>query len=100
MPPATDTAVEDADTAVVPRGPMGKPVDLPRNPPGRYHVKRGLLYGAALGGVLGAMSLMFEGFGGRAAVDYWRDWILGGGALGTLAGLAKAAQLKWRGADE
>ena len=99
VPPATDTAVDDADTQTEAHGPLGKRVDLPADPPGRYFVKKGLLYGLALGGVLGAVSLMFEGFGGRAAVDYWRDWILGGGALGTLTGLAKAAQLKWRGGD-
>ena len=50
-------------------------------------IVRATLIGAGLGLLLGFINTTFEGYGERTAILYWRDWILGGGALGLLCGI-------------
>lgn len=59
-----------------------------------YFLRRGTLYGAALGLLLGLANVGVQGYDGIEAILYWRNWILGGAAVGFLAGAIKAAQVK------
>ena len=58
-------------------------------------LRRGMLYGAALGLLLGLVNVGFQGLGEREAIVYWRDWILGGAAVGLLCGVARGVQLRY-----
>ncbi|HEX6986897.1 MAG TPA: hypothetical protein VF170_16085 [Planctomycetaceae bacterium] len=60
-----------------------------------YYLRRGTLYGAALGLLLGLANIAVEGYAEREAILYWRGWILGGAFVGLLAGAIRAARVKW-----
>lgn len=59
-----------------------------------YFLRRGTLYGAALGLLLGLANVSVQSYSGIEAILYWRNWILGGAAVGFLAGAIKALQVK------
>lgn len=59
-----------------------------------YFLRRGTLYGAALGMVLGLAHAGLARLEGTQAVEVWRNWILAGACLGLLAGTVRAVFFK------
>lgn len=56
-------------------------------------LRHALLYGAALGLLVGLARVAVSGQNGETAIDLWRNTILAGAALGFFVGLARLA---WR----
>ena len=65
-----------------------------------YFLRRGTLYGAAAGMLLGLAAVGFAGYGETEAIVHWRNWILGGAFVGLVAGAIKAVQLKMSPNDD
>jgi hypothetical protein len=61
-----------------------------------YFVRRGTLYGAALGMLAGLAAVTMQGTIGREAIVDWRNWIIGGALLGLVAGVLKAVHMIWK----
>ncbi|MGC1273461.1 MAG: hypothetical protein WBC44_07105 [Planctomycetaceae bacterium] len=59
-----------------------------------YYLRRGTLYGAALGLLLGLARVAIVGLEGTQAVEVWRNWILGGACLGLFAGTMRGVFFK------
>lgn len=59
-----------------------------------YYLRRGTLYGAALGMLLGLVRVGIAGAEGSDAVEIWRNWILGGACLGLFAGTVRGVFFK------
>ncbi len=57
-------------------------------------VRRGALYGAALGMLAGLAAVTFQGEIGREAIVIWRNWIVGLALAGLTVGLVPAIRLK------
>ncbi|MEM7811797.1 MAG: hypothetical protein AAF532_10000 [Planctomycetota bacterium] len=53
-------------------------------------LRRGILIGAGLGGLLGAANWAVRGPDGRPPLQYALDWLVGGAALGVIAGGVRA----------
>ena len=67
----------------------------PADPTPVYFLRRGTLYGAALGLLLGLANVTIAGMAHLQAIYYWRNWIGGGALVGLTVGAVKALAL-WR----
>lgn len=59
-----------------------------------YFLRRGTLYGAAVGMLLGLAAVAVEGYVEREAIVTWRNWILGGALVGLVVGAIRAVRMK------
>lgn len=60
---------------------------IPNEPKTRgYYLRRGTLYGAAFGMLLGLAHVAVIGGDEPHAIKVWRNWIVGGACVGLIAG--------------
>ena len=59
-----------------------------------YYVRRGTLYGAAIGMLAGLAAVTIQDDVGREAIVVWRNWIVAFALVGLAAGSFRAVQLK------
>ncbi len=59
-----------------------------------YYVRRGTLYGAAIGMLAGLAFVAIRGDVGRAAIEIWRNWIIAVALIGWAAGSVRAIRMK------
>jgi hypothetical protein len=63
-------------------------------------IKRSTMYGAAIGLLLGVISLMFRDVGEIEGVIVWRNFVVGGAAVGFVVGSFLRLILYWKSSEQ